>query len=717
MIARSRLFFVAVALLLIGCRQHKAGQSANAPVILISIDTLRADHLTVYGGKLVDTPAIDRLARDGIVFENAYAHVPLTLPSHVAMLTGRLPFENGVRSNIGYKVDRDAQPSLPRLLAERGYVTGAAVSAYVLRGETGLRSLFDFYDDSIEVWESATLGSLQRRGDETSRVAVGWVDRVKARPFFLLLHLFEPHSPYEPIEPFKSKYADPYDGEIATADAIIARFFAELERRGLYDRSLIILLSDHGEGLNEHGEAEHGVLLYREVLHVPLIVKLPGRGLKGSRVSTPTQLIDILPTITGAVGAKVPPSLAGMSLIDLAQTETQTDRTIYSETFYPRLHLGWSQLRSLIDSRHHYIESPAPELYDVAGDPRETRNIRGERRREANAFAVSLSQIPLNLQYQGNVSSEERARLAALGYLSGAPAETSGPLRNPRDHIQVLARIQQTFVLNQQGRYRESVALCREILGQYPDLVDVYMQLAGDLRHLGRTDEALDAYREAIRRSPQLVDSVAIEVAKLELDRGDLKLAELNAQQAMKVTPLEAHLILAAVAAGRSDLARAEREARLALGSADRPRVPALILLARLLAQQNKLDEALTFANRAAARVAEEGAHPVPTLESTRGDILARMGRNREAEAAFRAEIARFPATTDSYVRLALLLAADHRFAEIEPTLEAMVKASPTPSTYFLAAREMKDLGNDAGSRSFRRRGERLAADLRQLSR
>ena len=671
-------------------------QPANPPVILISIDTLRADHLTAYGAKRVDTPAIDRLARDGIVFENAYAHVPLTLPSHVTMMTGRLPFENGVRSNIGYRLDRDVNLSLPRLLHDRGYATGAAVSAYVLRGDTGLRSLFDFYDDSMEVWESATLGAIQRRGDETARAALGWLDKVQSGPFFLFFHLFEPHSPYEPVEPFKSKYASsPYDGEIATADAIVGRFLADLERRNLYDKSLIILCGDHGEGLGDHGEQEHGVLLYREVLHVPLIVKLPGRKDAGRRVAAPAQLVDILPTIAEVVGAKAPAGLPGRSLIGLSG-----NRAIYSETMYPRLHLGWSQLRSLTDSHDHYIESPSPELYDIVTDPAEKQNIRDQRRRESRALADGLMKIPLNLEPQRTADAEERARLAALGYLSGAAAQSTGPLKNPRDHIQVLAKIQQTFVLNQQGRYRESVELCRQILRDYPDLVDVYTQLAGNLRRLGRFQEALDTYREAIRRSPQLIDSVAIEIAKLELDLGDLKAAELNAKQGMKLDPDSAHLILAAVAEAHQDWDAAEREARLAIGPADHPREPALILLARVLTQRGRLDEALAVVSRA--------TRPVATLSSTRGDILARLGRNQDAEAAFRDEIAHFPETTEAYTKLALLLASEHRFSEIEPTLEAMVKASPKPATYLLAAREMKDLGNDAAARAFETRGRTL---------
>ena len=370
---------------------------------------------------------------------------------------------------------------------------------------------------------------------------------------------------------------------------------------------------------------------------------------------------------------------------------------------YPRLHLGWSELRSLTDTRDHYIEGPKPELYDVINDPRETRNIREQQRRDARAFADQLSKVPLNLQAQQTADPEERARLAALGYLSGAASTGSGPLKNPRDNIGVLARVQETFVLNQQGRYRESVELCRAILRDNPDLVDVYYQLAGNLRRLGRPKEALDVYREGIRRSPQLVDSVATEVAKLDLDLGDLDAATKNAQIAMKLDPVEAHLVLAAVAEAKSDLSGAEREGRASVAAAEPPRVPALILLARVLAQEQKLPEALATITRAAARVGE-GAHPVPTLASTRGDILARLGRNEEAEAAFREEIANFPQTTNAYVRLALLLASEHRFNEIDPTLEAMVTASPSPATYMLAAQAMHDLGNEAGARSFRAR-------------
>jgi tetratricopeptide (TPR) repeat protein len=659
------------AALHIACSSERA---APPSVILISIDTLRADRLAA-----VDTPAIDQLAADGIVFEHAYAHVPLTLPSHVSMLTGKLPYQTGVRSNVGYRMTSSAD-TLPRLLAARGYATGAAVSAYVIRGETGLGPLFDFYDDSMEVSQKATLGALQRRGDETIAAALGWLDKSSKQPLFLFIHLFEPHSPYEPS----------YDGEIEKTDAIVARFIGELKRRGLYDDAMIILTADHGEGLGDHGEAEHGVLLYREALHVPLIIKLPKQQRAGTRVQTPVQHIDLLPTVATVVGAPVPNGLAGTSLLDI----TTTDRTIYAETLYPRLHLGWSELRSLTNATHQYIHGPEPELFDVARDPRQTRNVRDEQRRAAFDLANRLSAIPLQFETAPvPADAEERARLAALGYLSGTAASTEGPLRNPRDHVGVLSRIQEIFVLNEAGRFGESIERCREILKQYPELVDVHLQLAGNLRRVGRLGESLQAYREAMRRSPQLIDSTAIEVAKLELDLGNLQAAELNARQAMKVNGADAHLVLAAVAMERKDWPAAEREARLAFGDPKRPRVPALLLLARILVEQGRLDEALATANAAANR-----QQPVATLFSTRGDILARMGRSTEAEADFRREIAAFPATTLAYVRLTILLASQKRFKEVEPTLDAMVAASPHPESYRLAARVMTDLGNKEGA-------------------
>ncbi|HZI64276.1 MAG TPA: tetratricopeptide repeat protein, partial [Thermoanaerobaculia bacterium] len=517
------------------------------------------------------------------------------------------------------------------------------------------------------------------------------------------------HTPYEPPEPFRSRYRDSYVGEIAAADAIVGRFLDGLRQRGRYDGALIVLLSDHGEGLGDHGEKEHGVLLYRESLHVPLIVKLPGGRRGGTRVAAPAALIDVFPTVCTAVGVACPPGLPGRSLLGGVAADA-AERQIYSESLYARIHLGWSELRSLIDARYHYISGPDPELYDIAVDPGETRNLRDEARRELRAREAGLVEIPLRLEAPAAVDPEEAARLAALGYLGNVASEPSGPPRDPKQHVRELERVGRAHELTRQGRLVEAVELCRDILREYPELVDIHTQLAATLRRLGRHDEALAAYREAIRLAPHLLDTLAVEIGKLELDLGRLEQAELNARQALAAYPLEAHLLLAGVELARRDLSAAEREARQAVGEASSPRLAALVFLARVLVEQGRLPEAFQAVDDAAARIGSSGARPLPTLEATRGDVLARLGRSAEAEAAFRREIELFPRTTEAYVRLAILLAEQRRFGEIEPTLEAMVRAAPAPRSFQLAAKTLEDLGNVRAAASFRRRARQSAS-------
>ena len=257
----------------------------GAPVILISIDTLRADHLPSYGYRAGSTPAIDRLAAAGVVFDDAYSQTPLTLPSHTTLLTGRLPWHHGVRDNIGYTVAPGERTLAARFKAA-GYATGAAVSSYVLRHQTGIARGFDFFDDGLTIAGTGeALGETQRDGQQTADALAAWVDTHAGQPLFAFLHLYEPHAPYTP--PASHASAQPYDGEISYADEIVGRFLDRLAARGILDRAIVALVSDHGEGLGDHGEAEHGLLLYREALRVPLIVRLPGGRYRGTRVAVP----------------------------------------------------------------------------------------------------------------------------------------------------------------------------------------------------------------------------------------------------------------------------------------------------------------------------------------------------------------------------------------------------------------------------------------------
>lgn len=705
---RRALSFLLVSLAIGGtfaCR-GRDDRFPHAPVILVTIDTLRADRLPAYGYRTGATPAIDRLVADGLRFESAWAQAPLTLPSHASLMTGSYPYVNGVRSNVGYLLDATKHPTMASLFKAGGYRTGAAVSAYVLRAETGIAAGFDRFDDSFEVGESDLLSSLERPGDEALAALLPMLRETSERPFFLWLHLFEPHAPYAPPEPFRSRFADPYDGEIAAADAIVGRLLAALDERKLYDGTLIVVAADHGEGLGDHGEPQHGVLLYRETTQVPLIVKLPQQRRAGERIARAVGLVDIFPTVLSAVGIE-PPASDGLSLL---AAPAAPDRRLYSETMYPRLHLGWSELRSLSDSRFRFIDGPDPELYDLAADPHERDNARERERRAFTERRAALAEMPLALAAAAPVSPEEARKLAALGYLAGAAAEPTGPRLDPKQEIHLLADQQRAFALEESGDLAGAAARYRELLEANPAATDLRLRFAGLLRRLGRPTEAREQYLETARRVPSETRMVAVEVAKIDFELGRLDEAAGNARLAAEVAPDDAHTILAAIAVERGQWGEAEREARAALGDAARPRLPALVYLSRSLVEQGRLVEALALLEPAAARLSRGEAKPVATFDAAFGDVLARSGRNEEAEAAFRREIGRFPHTSEAYVRLAILLASERRFAEIRPTLDAMVAASPTPKSLLLAARAMEDLGNLPDAREYRERARVLAA-------
>jgi tetratricopeptide (TPR) repeat protein len=657
----------------------------HAPVILISIDTVRADHLPAYGYKKVDTPAIDGFRRDAILFENAYSQVPMTLPSHVALLTGLLPTVNGVRNNLGYVLDSRAHPAVSNLLArENGYATGGAVSAYVLRGNTGLSSCFQTYDDVIPARSNVSVGELSRPGSQTVAIARHWIGAHRAQPFFYFVHLFEPHTPYEPIEPFKSRYASAYDGEIATADSYVGAFFDWLKQEKLYDDALIVLLSDHGEGLGDHGEQEHGVLLYREAIHVPLIIKLPRSQHGGSSVSTPVQLIDVAPTILGAVGATVPQTMTGTSLLGAIPSA----RSIYSETFLPRIHLGWSELRSLIGERFHYIEAPRPELYDVVADPGEKTSVVEQQRRTFTQLRAAMVPFRTAAAAPSNVDPEEAARLAALGYIGSVRTQTAaGSLPDPKDHIGELERMKDATRLEASHDTRGALKVYESLTASNPRFTDAWIRTAMAYETLGDLPKAIDSYKRAIEVAPELADGIAISIANLQFRTGDLAGAEAHARLGLARSPGSAHMILARIALAHHDASTAENESRAAMGDHTHIR-DASVVLAQVLAASGRLDEAL----RTVDGVSRDG-DPVENLDATRGDILARLQRNAEAEQAFRGELQNFPHNLDAYTKLAILLRSEERVADARAMLDSMVRANPGPIAQRVAASTRKLLG------------------------
>ena len=676
-----RALLLFAVLLLAACSKPERQPSVadNAPVILISIDTLRADRLPAYGYTKVATPHLDAFRRDAIQFDNAYSHCPMTLPSHVSMLTGLLPTDHGVRNNLGYKFDAAKHVTAPQLLKQRGYATGAAVSSYVLRADTGLGAAFDFYDDAIPVSTTGAASQHQRSGTATLAAARNWIAQHTSQPFFFFFHLYEPHAPYTPPEPYRSQTSDPYDGEVAYADALTGEFLAFLKQAGIYDRALIIVTSDHGEGLWQHGEDQHGILLYREVLHVPLFIKLPNNARANTSVKAPAALADLFHTIVN--------DDKGVNLL----AETIPTRRIYSETFYPRIHLGWSELRSLIDDRHHYIQAPRAELYDVAADPAETNDLASTERRVASSMRTELERYPADLQNLQNIDPEDAKKLAALGYLGSVSTSSNAQLPNPKDMLPYLERIKSGFKLADERKYAEAVRVLRALVDEHPGLFDVWDKLGEVLIAMGDYEEAIRVYRNAMSRTQRFSPEMALSLGNAYLEAKQLDEAARHADLVMNALPGGAHTLLARIAIERKDFATAEREAQLAIGTQN-PQPAAMLLVADVRRARGDLAGALAACDAAAQRAKELNVPALYRLDFLRGDILARMDRPAEAEAAYRREIANFPQNTQAYANLAIVYFIEGRNGDVERVLREMIAANPHPGARALAARTRESL-------------------------
>jgi arylsulfatase A-like enzyme/lipopolysaccharide biosynthesis regulator YciM len=686
---------LAIPLAMAACFRRGGAVFPRAPVIVISIDTLRADHLPAYGYAGVATPNLDALARDSIVFDNAVSHVPLTLPSHVSLWTGLLPFQHGVRDNAGYRVGA-VHPTLAAFLKARGYATGGAVSAFVLDHASGVGDGFDFYDDHVESREVAeAAGRVQRAGGETEALLEGWIGRQPAgRPIFAFLHLYEPHSPYTPPEPFRTQYRDrPYDGEIAAADLVVGRFVGFLRARNLYDPSVLIFLSDHGEGLGDHGEDEHGVLLYREALRVPLFVKLPGSREKGRRVSSPAGIADVFPTVAALLGETAPQPMAGRALFP---SDPPADRAIYSETLYPRFHLGWSDLASLTDARYHYIQAPRAELFDWKADPSERHDLSAGLPPAFRSMRVALQKMDRPLQPPGSADAETVRKLAALGYIgASSPDARRRDLPDPKDRIRTLDKLKEAARLASEHREDAAVELLRGLVRESPEMMDGWATLARLLRRSGRVREAIQALEQVDRLSPG-TPAIMLGLADLHREAGDLDRALSLARAAEAAGGSGADEELAMIALARRDLPEARRRAEAALSGSETARAP-LLILAQVEEAAGNPQGALTLLDRALDVQRRWEQEPMRNLEALRGDAYARLGREPEAEAAFRAEVRNFPENVEAWSRLALLYASGGRTAEYRSVLEEMVRRAPAPGGVEAAARVAGVVGDREG--------------------
>lgn len=685
-----------------GWRYARASAPVSGPIIVISVDTLRADHLPIYGYKNVRTPAIDALAADSVVFERAYSHAPQTLPAHASMLSGRLPFETGVRDDIGFTV-KPGERLLPQMLRDRGFTTGGIVSAYVLRQDTGIAQGFDFFDGEMPPSApDATNGQLQRDGAASEAIAERWLGSQQSSRLFLFLHLFEPHKPYAPPERF-SELA-PYDGEIAYADEIIGRLMRYLKSHQLYDRSTIVLVSDHGEGLGDHGEQEHGLLVYDEAIHVPLVIKQAGNTGAGRRVADLVQHVDLVPTMLDLVNAPIPGSLRGRSLKTLLDgTGRPAESAVYSEALYARYHFGWSELIALTDGRYRYIKAPRKELYDLDLDPDEGDNIARARATATETLGAALDRlIGTTIHRPGNISAQTLERLGVLGYVGAQTDVTTVPgdaLPDPKDKRHILETYRTAVELAGDHKWGQAIMLLRQILQEDPGMINVWDQLATFSMRAERYDQAVEAYKRIIALKPaQTAAYLGAAAAMLKLKRLDEAHAHAGLAAGLAVEGdfqgrASAHELLARIALARHDIEDARAEARRAREADSRLPLPTYIE-ARLLYDQGKYAEALPLFQAAIAELNRTDVPRISELHFYAADTLSRLERSAEAEQQFVEELRSFPQNARARAGLATLYHASGRPEAAAAALEEMVRAIPTPDTYALAARLWTMFGN-----------------------
>ncbi len=497
----SLLSLVLAATFVAGCRSGPpaavSGPShAGADVVLITIDTLRADAVGFAGNARVETPALDRLAAAGRVFGDAHAHNVVTLPSHTNILTGLYPYQHGVRDNSGFVLGPQV-PTLATLLKQAGYATGAFVAAYPLDSRYGLNRGFDVYDESFPRGsDPAEFAMAERRGDQVAAAARAWWAGQQGKRRFLWLHLYDPHAAYDPPEPFASRYRDnPYLGEVAATDSYLAPLLSPF-LEGKEPPALVIVTADHGEALGDHGELTHGLFAYEPTLKVPLVVW--GAGVAPERDGRAARHVDILPTVLAYLRLSLPADLPGRSLLAAADPQAAG----YFEALTTSLNRGWAPLRGLLRERRKLVELPLPELYDLAADPREERNLYAAERRTARALRDALPRESAWPPPKGAVSAEEAARLRSLGYFAGSAAAKAAYTAedDPKNLIAVDRKLQQEVDAYSRRHYEEAAALAREVIAERPDLAEAYEHLALALRQLERHGEAIAALESARAR-------------------------------------------------------------------------------------------------------------------------------------------------------------------------------------------------------------------------
>jgi arylsulfatase A-like enzyme/Tfp pilus assembly protein PilF len=488
-----------------------ASGNPSLNILLVTIDTLRADYLSCYGSKRVGTPQIDSLAEKGILFENAFAHNVVTLPSHVNILTGTYPIYHGVQDNAGFRLDEDAI-TLSEVLKQRGYKTGAFIGAFPLDDRFGLNQGFDLYDDFYgDTMAQNDFSFVERRADDVIKNAVKWINQNKQGRWFCWVHVFDPHAPYNPPLSFKEKYPeDFYAGEVAYTDFALGNIFEFLKKRGLEDETLVVITSDHGEGLGEHQEPTHGVFAYNSTLHIPLIFYQPRLFPEPKAISRRVRHVDIMPTVLDIVGFKIPNEVQGDTLVSVIKNPKKGKaEACYFEAMTPYLNRDWAPLRGIVSDRFKYIDLPIEELYDYESDYREENNLAAK---EKSAVAKLSERLQILIKKYSSKKPEETRRvnedhetlekLRALGYISGSGQRGLKKTYTQEDDPKMLIDLDNMshaaideYLLGNPSR---AIQLFTDVIKRRPSMGLTYSQLSFVYREEGQLDKAIQTLEEGL---------------------------------------------------------------------------------------------------------------------------------------------------------------------------------------------------------------------------
>jgi arylsulfatase A-like enzyme/Tfp pilus assembly protein PilF len=668
-------------------------------ILLITLDTTRADHIGAYGYRGARTPRLDQLAGEGVLFERALAAAPITLPAHVSLFTGLNPYAHGVRNNGNFALKDE--PTLATMLHERGYRTAAFVSAFVLDRRFGLASGFDHYDDRMDAERSSGGGGAppleknapERPANRTARAAVEWLNANgrDERPLFVWIHLYDPHDPYDPPSPLREAFADrPYDGEIAFADQAIGSVLDSFKGLGRRAPPIVAVAGDHGESLGEHDEATHSMFVYESTMRVPMIIAWPGRLPAGRRVPAIARAIDLAPTLVDlAVGAKFPMA-NGRSLVPAIEGRAAALESAYGETFFPLFYMNWAPLRSIQDERWKFIDAPVAELYDLSTDPGEQTNLAEREPARAAALRRALDQETGNdrvgAMIERPMDAETVQKLAALGYIGaagrGAVTRTAATLADPKAMIGVFNQLRRANAALQEGRLGQAESIARDVHARDPRNAFAAIVLANVHMDQGRYREAIAGYRMYLELVPASADAHhRIAICYSRLGDVDHALAEDEAALAIDSRAAEARMLRGGLLSSRGRIDEALRELRAAV-EIDPGNAPFRIGLARVLVTARKHDEAEVELAKAIELQPRN-----PAAHAATGALLAARGQPERAVDAFQRALELNEDQDDVRLDLARTLEQVGRVAAAQAEYRRLADGRETPPDIRKAAR------------------------------